>query len=141
VPQTLFQFKHVINFDGLFRVSMRWVFTLTLVLALVVLSTVPGQARTGDSTFVRLVATTPTILQKLMHLLAYAGLGWLWVWTLEGVAPRWLRFVIAFILCVGLGAALEWCQTYVPGRFGTLIDVLLNTAGTIAGLLLAFPVL
>ena len=37
----------------------------------------------------------------------------------------------------GLGVALEWYQTQVPGRYGTIVDVLLNVAGTVIGLGLA----
>ena len=122
-------------------VSIRWVITLALVVTIVALSVIPGHARTGDSAFVWLVAATPAPLQKLMHFLIYAGLAWLWVWTLEGIAPRWLRLAIAFTLTVGLGAALEWYQTRVPGRFGTLLDVLLNAAGAVAGLMAALLLL
>ena len=76
-----------------------------------------------------------------MHFLIYAAMTWLWTWSLEGLAPRWARFAIAFTLAVGLGAALEWYQTRVPGRFGTLLDILLNAAGAVAGLVLALLLL
>jgi hypothetical protein len=121
--------------------SIRWVITLTLVAAVITLSIVPGQARPGDTGFAWLVTMTPTLLQKLMHFVIYAGLAWLWAWTLEGIAPRWLRLTLAFTLTVGLGAALEWYQTRVPGRFGTLLDVLLNAAGAVAGLVAALLLL
>jgi len=122
-------------------ISLRWIVTLLLVGAVIVLSVIPGHARSGDSAFVWLVAVTPAPLQKLMHFVIYAGLAWLWAWTLEGITHRWLRLAIAFVLTVGLGATLEWYQTRVPGRFGTLLDVLLNTAGAIAGLIGALLVL
>ena len=121
--------------------SIRWVITLTLVAAVIVLSVIPGHARSGDSVFVWLVASTPTPLQKLMHFVIYAALACLWAWTLEGIAPRWLRLTLAFTLTVGLGAALEWYQTRVPGRFGTLLDALLNAAGAVAGLVAALLIL
>ncbi len=120
---------------------IRLLVTLVLVAAVVGISIIPGHARPGDSGFVWLVAATPAPIQKLMHFLVYAGLGWLWVWTLDDVTPRWLRFLIAFVLAVGLGAALEWYQTRVPGRFGTLLDVLLNAGGVVAGLVVALLVL
>jgi hypothetical protein len=115
-------------------VSIRWIITLGLVATIIFLSVIPGHARSGDSAFVWLIVATPAPLQKLMHFLIYASLAWLWTWALEAVAPRWLRLTIAFTLTVGLGAALEWYQTRVPGRFGTLLDVLLNAAGAVAGL-------
>jgi VanZ family protein len=49
-----------------------------------------------------------------------------------------MRLGASFLLTLGLGVALEWYQTQVPGRFGTLFDVLLNLVGTLLGLILAF---
>ena len=118
-------------------ISLRWILTLAVVAAVIVLSIIPGHARNGDSAFIWIFAATPAPLQKLMHFVMYAALGWLWAWTLEGLAPRWLRLTIAFVLAVGLGAALEWYQTRVPGRFGSLLDVLLNAVGVTAGLIAA----
>lgn len=118
-------------------VSLRWVLTLMLVLAITAVSVVPGHSRQSASTFVWLIEITPSTLQKSMHFFVYAGLAWLWVWTLESVSPGWLRFALAFFLCAAISVGLEWYQTLVPGRFGTMSDVLLNTAGVIAGLLLA----
>lgn len=122
-------------------VSIRWIVTLSLVIAVIVLSVIPGYARAGDSAFIWLVAATPSPVQKLMHFLVYAALGWMWAWTLEGIAPRWLRLLTAFALAVGLGVALEWYQTRVPGRFGTLLDVVLNAFGVIVGLIAALLIL
>ena len=120
----------------------RWVITLTLVTAVIALSTVPGRPQPGDANFVWLVAATPAILQKAMHILIYGLMACLWVWTLEeSIASRWLRPAVAFLLAVGLGATLEWYQTQIPGRFGTLFDVVLNSAGVIAGLVIAALVL
>jgi glycopeptide antibiotics resistance protein len=48
-----------------------------------------------------------------------------------------VRLAISFVLSLCLGVALEWYQTTVPGRFGTITDVILNTIGTISGLILA----
>ena len=118
-------------------ISLRWILTLAVVAAVIVLSVIPGHARSGDSAFVWLVAATPAPLQKLMHFIVYAALGWMWAWTLEGIVPKWLRLAIAFVLAVGIGAALEWYQTRVPGRFGTLLDVVLNAIGVTAGLIAA----
>ena len=59
------------------------------------------------------------------------------MWSLEAVESRTARIALTFVLTVGLGAILEWYQTLVPGRFGTIVDALLNAIGAIAGLLLA----
>ena len=81
------------------------------------------------------------LLQKLMHVAVYASLTFVWVWTLEEVGSHTVRLALAVAFTVILGATLEWYQTRVPGRFGTLLDVLLNIGGTILGVLAAILVL
>jgi len=122
-------------------IRLRWALTLAMVLATTAMSVVPGHSGYGNSILGRLVEMTPTTMQKLMHFLVYAGLALLWVWALEGISSRNLRMAIALIVCVGLGAGLEWYQTRVPGRFGSVFDVFLNTAGVLAGLMMAQVIL
>ena len=45
--------------------------------------------------------------------------------------------MIALIIAVAFGVVMEWCQTKVPGRYGTVYDVALNAAGAALGLLAA----
>ncbi len=118
-------------------IGLRWLVTGAFVALVVILSVTPGHGKSDDSGFVWLVAVTPPTVQKILHLIVYAMLAALWAWTLAGIESRPLRFALAFILTVGLGGILEWYQTQVPGRFGTLGDVLLNALGAAAGLLLA----
>ena len=118
-------------------IAVRLIATLMLIAFIVALSVIPGRAQSGDSAFVWLVSMTPAPLQKLMHGVAYATLTFLWMWTLEKIYPAPLRIVLAFTVSVGIGAVLEWYQTSVPGRFGTLTDAILNTVGSIVGLIAA----
>jgi VanZ family protein len=120
---------------------LRWLITLAFVAVVVVLSITPGKDQAGDSVFVWLVVNTPTPLQKFMHFVIYAALVVLWAWTLEAIESRVLRFLLAFLLAVGLGSMLEWYQTKIPGRFGTIVDALLNVLGAIGGLLFALAIL
>ena len=122
-------------------VPVRWLITIAFATLVVVLSVTPGRDQTDDSFFVWLVVNTPTLMQKLMHIAVYASLAFLLAWSLENIGPRPLRLVVALLLAVGLGAGLEWYQTSVPGRFGTLVDVLLNAGGALMGLLVAAIVL
>lgn len=108
---------------------------------IVILSVLPGRPRSGDNVFIWLVTATPAPLQKLMHVAVYALLAILLHWTLEPVEPRGLRYFLVITLAVGLGAGLEWFQTTIPGRFGTLADVLLNLFGVLLGLVAAFVLL
>ena len=111
--------------------------TLAFVVVVVLLSVTPGQGRPDDSIFHWLVANTSTPVQKLMHVMSYGMLALLWMWTLADIESRLVRIVLTLLCSVGLGVALEWFQTQVPGRYGTLTDVLLNVAGTVIGIALA----
>ena len=107
-------------------------------MALVMLaSLIPGHHKPGDSVFIWMVANTPTLIQKILHVCLYGVLALLLVWTLDGIQSRTYRFLIALIIAVAFGAVMEWCQTKVPGRFGTVYDVALNVAGAALGLLAA----
>ena len=119
----------------------RWLLTILFVGLVVILSVTPGRAQPGDSIFVWLVVNTPTPLQKFMHVAIYAALALLVMWSLEAVESRTARIALTFVLTVSLGAVLEWYQTLVPGRFGTIIDALLNAIGAVAGLLIGLLIL
>lgn len=119
----------------------RWALTLALVALIVALSVTPGVARPDDNLFSWLYAGTPPTTQKVLHVIMYGLLAFLWMWTLAGIESTRTRLAVALVLTLGLGVALEWYQTRVPGRFGTLIDVLLNAAGAIVGVVLAVIVI
>jgi len=121
--------------------NYRWLITILFVGLVVILSVTPGRAQAGDSIFVWLVINTPTPLQKFMHVATYAGLALLLMWSLEAIESLTARISLTFVLTVSLGAVLEWYQTLVPGRFGTIIDALLNTIGVVVGLLLGLVIL
>jgi predicted membrane chloride channel (bestrophin family) len=118
-------------------IAVRLIVTLLLLAAIVTMSVVPGRTQPGDSVFVWLVSVTPSPLQKMMHFVTYAVLAMLWLWTLEIINSMSLRVALALVITVTLGLYLEWYQTSVPGRYGTLADAILNAFGAIAGLLVA----
>lgn len=115
----------------------RWAITLAFVGIVVALSIAPDTGRPGDTFFSWLVVNTATPIQKAMHVTAYATLAVLLMWSLESVESRAMRIALVLVASLCLGAILEWYQTQVPGRFGTVVDVLINAIGTIAGLLAA----
>ena len=118
--------------------AYRLAITLVFVGVVIALSIAPGIERPGDSMFSWLVVNTATPIQKAMHVAVYALLAVLWMWTLDSVESRAIRVAVTLAVCVGLGAVLEWHQTQVPGRFGTVADVVLNVIGAIVGLIAAF---
>jgi len=121
--------------------STRWVTTLIFAAIVVALSISPGVARPDDNIFVWIIVRTPPLIQKIMHVATYAALAMSWMWTLESIESRIVRIALTIIATIGLGAILEWHQTRVPGRFGTLFDVALNTLGAAIGLALALLLL
>jgi hypothetical protein len=126
--------------DWLLSVPLAYRLAITLAFVGVVagLSIAPGVERSGDSLFVWLVVHTATPVQKTMHVAVYALLTVLWVWTLQAIESWLPKLLLAFALSLSIGVALEWYQMSVPGRFGTITDVLLNGIGVIAGLIIAF---
>jgi VanZ family protein len=120
-----------------FPLTLPLLSTLVLTGVIMLVSLLPGSSRHGDYPFSWLVTKTPTLLQKVLHVCLYAILALLLVWTLDDIQPREYRLLIAFILAVAFGAVMEWCQTLVPGRYGTVFDVALNAAGAALGLLAA----
>jgi hypothetical protein len=117
--------------------SSRWIITLILAAIVVALSISPGVGRPGDNIFVWVIVRTPTLIQKIMHVVTYSTLAMAWMWTLESIESRTVRILLTIIVTVGLGTVLEWYQTRVPGRFGTVFDVALNAIGAAIGLVLA----
>ena len=118
-------------------VKIRIVLTIGYLALLMLLSLIPGHYKPGDSVFIWVAANTRPSIQKVLHVCFYGVLVLLLAWTLEGIQPRIYRFLIAFVIAVAFGAAMEWCQTRVPGRYGALSDVGLNAAGAAFGLLAA----
>ena len=121
--------------------SWRWIITLILAAIVVALSISPGVEQSGDNIFVWVIVRTPTLIQKIMHIATYAALAMCWMWTLESIESRAVQISLTIIATVGLGAVLEWHQTNIPGRFGTVFDVALNALGAAIGLALALLLL
>ena len=117
--------------------AVRLGITLAVSLFIAAGSVVPGHVQPGDSAFVWLVAAIPTAMQKILHVIAYAALAMLWMWTLGGIQSSPLKVATALAITFATGVGLEWYQTTVPGRYGTLTDIILNAGGAVLGVILA----
>jgi VanZ family protein len=77
------------------------------------------------------------LFYKSAHMLAYAALMWLW-WRV--ISPQreagWRHLGVALALTVLYAISDEIHQLYVPGRHGQVADVLFDTGGSLAMLLL-----
>lgn len=119
------------------KLFFRSALTLTFLSLIVLLSVTPDQDQSSDSVFVWLVVSTATTLQKLLHILCYATLAYLCVWTLSFLQSPRARLITAVSVCSVVGTALELSQIYIPGRYATLADVLLNIVGALLGVFVA----
>jgi VanZ family protein len=74
------------------------------------------------------------VIRKLAHFGEFLILGVLWVLTLTSYSFR-LQKAMQLTISIGLLTALsdEFIQTFVPGRAGTLLDVLIDLVGVLVG--------
>src|SRR3954465_4895156 len=69
------------------------------------------------------------LLRKLAHAGVYALLALLWWRALRAAAPEHRAVAAAWVIAVAYSATDEWHQTFVTGRHGTPLDVLIDAGG------------
>ena len=75
------------------------------------------------------------ILRKCAHFTEFFVLGVLMYLTVaQSVAVR--KCIIAFMLCMLVGAMDETLQLFVDGRAGRVIDVLIDSSGSLVGIII-----
>ena len=73
---------------------------------------------------------TPPALQNLLHIPLYAGLTLTWFWALQQTKLTFqTTLAVAGALALVYGVSDELHQTTVPGRFGSITDLMLNALG------------
>jgi VanZ family protein len=69
---------------------------------------------------------------NMMHIPAYAGLAFL---VLRCFGKNNLKvYISSFIIVILVGVFFEYLQSFVPGRFASMSDVLLNVVGAVVGI-------
>ncbi|MHC4973921.1 MAG: VanZ family protein [Planctomycetota bacterium] len=107
---------------------MRWtLIALAYMAALFLLSSIPDDSELG-----RRILFPPPAVQNLLHVPVYAGLTWLWWRSLKGKTSPRPAVLCAAAIAIGYGVLDEIHQMYVPGRFASVTDALLNAAGAAA---------
>ena len=82
------------------------------------------------------LGTWDLILRKIAHATAYAALCFLWWRALRHTGLDGRAVVVAWLVAVGYAITDEWHQTFVTGRHGSPLDVLIDAAGAGAAALL-----
>jgi hypothetical protein len=110
---------------------MRWTLLAIAYMALLfALSAVPDEGK--ESLGRRILFVSPTV-QNLLHVPAYALLTWLWFRALRHKGRAAVAAaLIAAIIAIAYGGLDEIHQYFVPGRFASITDALLNAAGAVA---------
>ena len=110
---------------------------LLVMAALYWLSSLPGVPLADDKSYALLLWISPAA-QNLLHVPAYALLAATLQWFLRAWldAPT-LRTIIACAVAVSYGVFDEWHQTFVPGRYSSLTDIVFNVVGVVLGIWLA----
>ena len=116
-------------------IPFRLAVSLALTVAMAWLSLVPGYPDEDDPALVVAVGTVPALVQNTMHLVLYAALTLLWAATLVRSVTRPAHW--AAVLVFLYGGALEVAQILVPGRYPSLLDIVLNGTGVVLGAALA----
>ena len=85
----------------------------------------------------------PSVSDKLIHLVCFAGLGFFWTWWFK--KENWLQKPLKQILYVTLivaayGLVDEIHQYFVPGRSCQFTDILIDSSGALCGVLFLFVI-
>jgi VanZ family protein len=75
------------------------------------------------------------VLRKLAHATVYALLFLLWWRALRESGPDSRALAAAWLITVAYSATDEWHQTFVEGRHGSPLDVLIDAVGASAAAL------
>jgi len=99
------------------------VVTLGYMCVLFILSSIPGGGGNGP---------VSSRVANMVHVPAYGLLALLWIFTLRdhGVTEH-RSMCVAFLVASGYGALIELHQVWIPERFPSAFDVILNAAGSL----------
>jgi len=99
------------------------------------ISSLPGVPLADQPRLYGLFYWAPPTVQNALHVPAYAVLAFAWRWALStwSSTPR-TKTIGAWLITSVYGVLDEWHQSYVPGRYASLMDVSLDVLGTAVGI-------
>ena len=71
--------------------------------------------------------------RKLVHAAEYALLCWLWIRALSPSVSWRAALALAMLVTIGYAVSDEYHQTFVAGRTGSPLDVLIDSIGAALG--------
>ena len=107
---------------------------LLIMAALFWLSSLPGTLQPDDQGLHVLVYWIPPSVQNALHVPVYAILACAWHWALRArLSAPWAQAAAACVITLLCGVFDEWHQSFVPGRYASLTDIVLDFTGAILG--------
>lgn len=110
--------------NSVIRVMQMLLLPMGYMLGIWMLSSMPG----GSLHVTGLTWLESPTIQNLLHIPLFAGLAHLWAMSLQKLDHS-RPWVWATVVTVGYGVIDEWHQAVVPGRYASMIDVVLDSAG------------
>ena len=102
----------------------------------VVLSAVPGFEEQPEEVKVNIIEKLQFIVRKSAHFIGYMILGILASGLILYYGNINKKYLLAFLICVIYAISDEIHQLFVPGRAGQVRDVLIDSAGSLLGIIL-----
>ena len=102
----------------------------------VVLSAVPGFEEQPEEVKVNIIEKLQFIVRKSAHFIGYMILGILASGLILYYGNINKKYLLAFLICVIYAISDEIHQLFVPGRSGQVRDVLIDSAGSLLGIIL-----
>ena len=72
-------------------------------------------------------------VDKYLHFSIYTVLGFLLTWQLLEKNKAWVAVLVAVVVSIAFGAADEWHQQFIPGRYPELADWQADSLGALTG--------
>jgi len=111
------------------------VFPIVTMAGLFLISSVPGQISPDDPEVFQIFQWVPATIQNVLHIPAYAVLAFAWRWCLNGWMPTRSAVLATFVICLSYGLFEEYYQSFIPGRYASLTDILFNGIGVLVGIM------
>ena len=102
----------------------------------VVLSTVPEFEKQPEEVKKNIIEELQFIVRKSAHFIGYMILGILASGLILYYGNINKKYLLAFLICVIYAISDEIHQLFVPGRAGQVRDVLIDSAGSLLGIIL-----